>query len=82
MLMSIAKQETSASVNNSPIIHWPSMPFSIRWMETLTLRRQSSSWLGQELIVLRYRDIEPDVHIQTDLDDRPGKFYLVDGDLE
>ena len=38
--------------------------------------------LGQELIVLRYRDIEPDVHIQTDLDDRPGKFYLVNGDLE
>jgi hypothetical protein len=38
------------------------------------------AWAGG--IVLRYRDIEPDVHIQTDLDDRPGKFYLINGDLE
>ena len=26
--------------------------------------------------------IEPGVHIQTDLDDRPGKFYLLNDDLE
>ena len=38
------------------------------------------AWAGADRIALR--DIEPHVHIQTDLDDRPGKFYLVDGDLE
>ena len=44
--------------------------------------RQSSGWLGQELIVLRYRNVDPRMHVQTDLDDRTGKFYPVNGDLE
>ena len=38
------------------------------------------AWAGADRIALRRR--KPRVHIQTDLDDRAGKFYLVDGDLE
>ena len=35
-----------------------------------------------KVIVLRHRHVDPGVHIQTDLDHRPAKFYLVNGNLE
>jgi hypothetical protein len=39
-------------------------------------------WLGQRVIVLRHRHVEPGMHIQTDLDDRAGKSYFTNGNLE
>jgi len=44
--------------------------------------RQTSRRFGQQVIVLRHRHAEPHMHIQTDLDQRTGKFYPVNGILE
>ena len=43
---------------------------------------QTPRRLGQQLIVLRHRHVEPGMHIQTDLDHRAGEFYPVNGILE
>jgi hypothetical protein len=44
--------------------------------------RQTTRRLGQQVIVLRHRHVEPGMHIQTDLDHRAGEFYPVNGILE
>ena len=38
--------------------------------------------LRQQVIVLRHRDVEPGMHIQTDLDHRAAEFYSLNGNLE
>ena len=46
------------------------------------LGREPPRRFGQQLIVLRYRNVKPRVDIQTNLDDRAGKFYFTNGILE
>ena len=45
-------------------------------------RREAPRRLGQQLIVLRHRHVEPGMDIQSDLDHRRGKLYLLSGPLE
>ena len=45
-------------------------------------RREPPRRLGQQLIVLRHRHVDPGMDIQPDLDHRRGKLYLLSGPLE